>query len=139
MTELLEISKKNPVLLFDGVCNLCNGFVQFVIERDPNEQFLFVTLQSDSAAGIIQHLDLSTKDLTTAILIENGNIYTRSTAGLKTLKRLDTAYRHFSALLILPAALRDIIYRLISKNRYKWFGKKDSCMTPTPAFQSRFL
>jgi len=139
MVDLLEISKKNPVLLFDGVCNLCNGFVQFVIERDTEEQFLFATLQSDLAAGVIQHLNLSTKDLSTAILIENEKIYTQSTAGLKTLKRLDTAYRHFSVLLFFPATARDLFYRFISNNRYKWFGKRDSCIIPTPALQARFL
>ncbi len=139
MKELLEISKEHPILLFDGVCNICNGFVQFVIKRDPEKQFRFVALQSDTGKKILQHLNLSTEDLSTAILIENEKIYTQSSVGLKIIKRMDVWFSFLSFLIILPKSLRDFFYRIIANNRYKWFGQQDHCMIPTPELQSRFL
>lgn len=139
MKELLEISKTHPIILFDGVCNLCNNFVQFVIARDPEGQFKFGTLQSVAAKEVLQHINLSTNDLSTVILIENEKVYTQSTVGLRVVKRLDTWLRFFYFLNYLPKSLRDFFYRIISKNRYNWFGQKDSCMIPTPELQSRFL
>lgn len=139
MKELLEISNEHPILLFDGVCNVCNGFVQFVIERDPEKQFRFIALQSNTGKEILQHLNLSTEDLSTAILIENEKIYTQSTVGLKMIKRMNVWFSFLSFLIILPKSLRDFFYRIIANNRYKWFGQQDHCMIPTPELQSRFL
>jgi len=139
MKELLEISKEHPILLFDGVCNICNGFVQFVIKRDPESQFRFAALQSDTGKEILQHFNLSTEDLSTAILIENKKIYTQSSVGLRMIKKMDVWFSFLSFLIILPKSFRDFIYRILARNRYKWFGQKDNCMIPTPELQSRFL
>ena len=122
----------------DGVCNLCNSFVQKVIAADNSNYFKFASLQSDSAKTLlINHPDF--KDLKTIIYLENGQIFTRSTAALKISKRLSGAWPLLQAGYILPVFIRDGIYNLIAKNRYKWFGKKDQCMIPTPNIKSKFL
>jgi len=139
MKELLDISKKHPILLFDGVCNLCNGFVQFVIERDQEGLFKFAALQSDVGKNVLQHINLSTDDLSTAILIEDEKIYTQSTVGLKMIKKMNVWYRFLYFLIVLPKPFRDFFYRILAKNRYKWFGEKENCMIPSPELQSRFL
>ena len=139
MKELLEISRSHPILLFDGVCNLCNGFVQYTIERDPEGQFRFAALQSDVGKNVLEHINLSPEDLSTAILIEDEKIYTQSTVGLRMIKKMNVWYRFLYFLIILPKPLRDFFYRIIANNRYRWFGEKESCMIPTPELQSRFL
>lgn len=139
MKELLEISKSHPILLFDGVCNLCNGFVQFVIERDPEGTFRFAALQSEEAQQLLEHFNLPTKDIFSVIIIENEKAYTRSTAALKMFGHMNGFWSVFSYLSILPVSFRDFFYNLIAKNRYRWFGQKDSCMIPTPELKSRFL
>ncbi len=139
MKEVFKISKEHPILLFDGVCNLCNGFVQFTIERDPEGQFRFAALQSAIGKKVLEHIHLSPEDLSTAILIEDEKIYTQSTVGLKMIKKMDVWYRFLYLLIFLPKSFRDFFYRIIARNRYKWFGEKESCMIPTPELQSRFL
>ena len=139
MKELLEISKEHPILLFDGVCNLCNGFVQYAIERDPKGLFRFAALQSNEGKMVLEHIHLSPEDLSTAILIEEEKIYTQSDVGLRMIKKMNVWYRFLYFLIILPKPFRDFFYRIIANNRYKWFGEKESCMIPTPELQSRFL
>jgi len=139
MKELFDISKKHPILLFDGVCNLCNGFVQYTIERDPEGQFRFAALQSDVGKEVLQHINLSTEDLDTAILIEDGKIYTQSTVGLRMIKKMNVWYSFIYFLIIFPKSFRDFFYRILARNRYKWFGEKETCMIPTPELQARFL
>lgn len=139
MKELLETSKDHPILLFDGVCNLCNGFVQFVIERDPNGKFRFAALQSEKGQQLLKHFNLPVDEIFSVILIQNGKAYTRSTAALRMFKNMKSAYPILYIFIIVPSFIRDTIYNFIAKNRYKWFGQKDSCMIPTPELQNRFL
>ena len=127
------------IILFDGVCNLCNGFVQFVIKHDCRAYFKFTTLQSEAGREILQQTNFSNNALDTVILVENGKVYVRSTAALKILARLDGFWPITYAAIILPAFLRDIIYMGVARNRYRWFGKQESCMVPTPELKSRFL
>lgn len=139
MQSLVKISNEHPILLFDGVCNLCNWTVQFVIERDPDAQFKFASLQSEEGQELLQHFGLPQKDLSTVILIEKEKAYFRSTAALRMARHLKSPWKITYVLLILPTFIRDFFYKKIALNRYKWFGQKDSCMIPTPELQSRFL
>lgn len=128
-----------PIILFDGVCNLCNGAVQFVIKHDPEKQFSFASLQSDAGMQLLKDKNLSATDFSSFILIENGELYSKSTAALKVAKRLSGAVKILGIFIVIPAVIRDAVYNFIARNRYKWFGKKDACMIPTPELQSRFL
>ncbi len=128
-----------PVILFDGVCNLCNGFVQFVIKHDSRKLFQFASLQSDFGQQILSSFQLDAcKEFQSFILLNNGNIYTKSTAALKVLTQLD-GYGWTKLFFVIPKFLRDFIYSIIAVNRYKWFGKKDTCMIPTPELKDRFI
>lgn len=130
----------NAIILFDGVCNLCNGFVQFVIRHDKKEYFRFAALQSEQGRNLLQQVQFKEGNaLSTVVLIENGKFYVQSTAALKVARRLSGLWPLTYAAIILPAFLRDLIYKLIAANRYRWFGKQESCMLPTPALKTRFL
>ena len=139
MKNLLEISKTHPILLFDGVCNLCNSSVQFVIKRDPKSKFRFAALQSEEGKQLLEYYNLPVEDIFSVILIEGEKVYTRSTAALRMLKHLGGGWSLFYFFIIIPRPIRDIVYKFIARNRYKWFGQKDSCMIPTPELQNRFL
>jgi predicted DCC family thiol-disulfide oxidoreductase YuxK len=132
-------NQEHPVILFDGVCNLCNAAVQFVIARDPKQHFRFASLQSSYGQAIAQKAGLSTTDLSSFILYENGEVYTRSTGALKTTKGLSGGWPLLYAFIIVPKFIRDAVYNFIAKNRYRWFGKKESCWVPTPALKALFL
>lgn len=128
----------HPIILFDGVCDLCNRAVQFVIRHDRRGIFHFASLQSHTAKKLIpEHLLKSGFD--SFILIEEGKIYTQSTAALKTAYRLDGMIKLLYGFIIVPAFIRNAIYNLIARNRYKWFGKRQECMIPSPDIRSRFL
>ncbi|MGZ5282470.1 MAG: thiol-disulfide oxidoreductase DCC family protein [Bacteroidia bacterium] len=129
----------NPVLLFDGVCNLCNGAVQFVIKRDKKAIFRFAALQSETGQKILAQNHLPQSEFETFILIADHKIYTKSTAALEVAKMLGGIWKLFYFLIIIPKPVRDFIYTLIAKNRYKLFGRKEACMIPTPELKSRFL
>lgn len=130
---------QRTVILFDGVCNLCNGYVQFVIRHDRKGYFRFASLQSDSGRRLLQQLNYSDNTINTVVLVENGTCFIRSTAALKILRKLGGLWPLTYAAIILPAFLRDFIYVVVAKNRYRWFGKQESCLLPTPELQSRFL
>lgn len=129
----------HPIVLFDGVCNLCNSAVQFVIKRDPNAHFRFAPLQSQTGQRLLKQFNLSTEDFNTIVIVENGKHYVRSTAGLRLMKDLNNAWPLLYGFIIVPRFIRDAVYDFISKNRYKWFGKQESCMMPTPDLKRRFL
>ena len=137
--QLIATSHSHPILLFDGVCNLCNGFVQFVIKRDPNGQFRFAALQSAIGQGLLAAVDLPADQLNTVVLIENGKAYTHSDVGLRMFRRMGGLWPLLYSLTIFPKALRTPVYNWIARNRYRWFGKQESCMMPTPDLQARFL
>ena len=127
----------NPVIFFDGVCNLCNSSVQFVIKRDKRKTFRFASLQSNaSKEALPQEL---TEGLQSLVLLDEGKTYSKSTAALLISRRLSGVWPALSIFLIIPKFVRDGLYDFVAKNRYKWFGKSDSCMIPTPEMKSRFI
>ena len=127
------------VIFFDGLCNLCNGAVQFIIERDTNNVYHFASLQSDFAKNELSKFDIDTAQMNSFILLENGKIYQRSTAALRVSKKLRGLWPLLYIFIIIPPFIRDGFYDYIAKNRYKWFGKKESCWVPTPELKSKFL
>lgn len=129
-------------MLFDGVCNLCSSAVRFMIARDPDAVLQFASLQSDAGQALLRQYHLAMaldgKD-DTVVFIENGIVYTHSDAGLRIARHL-TGIVHLAApLIVIPKPVRDFVYRIIARNRYRWFGKKEVCWLPTPALQARFL
>lgn len=128
-----------PVLLFDGVCNLCNSSVQFIIKNDKKGKFKFASLQSDYGQKAIKDYNLGDENLKTVILIADGKAYKKSTAALEVAKRMDGLWPLLYIFWIVPYPLRDLIYNWVANNRYKWFGKKDQCMIPSPALKDRFI
>jgi predicted DCC family thiol-disulfide oxidoreductase YuxK len=136
-----ETVKQHPVVMFDGVCNFCNGTVQFIIDRDPQETFRFCALQSEQAAQLLSAIGqpVPKGDPDSILLYEQGKLYSHSTAALKIAQRMRGPWKLLAVWLIVPAFLRDIVYRFIARNRYKWFGKTDSCRVPDAAFRRRFL
>lgn len=129
----------NKIILFDGVCNLCNSSVVFIIERDKKNVFKFAALQSETGSKMIQERGIDIKVIDSILLIEPRAYYFKSTAALKITRHLTGAWPLLYAFIILPASFRDWVYDIIAKNRYKWFGKKESCMIPTAELKSKFL
>jgi predicted DCC family thiol-disulfide oxidoreductase YuxK len=128
-----------PIILFDGVCNLCNSAVQFVIKHDPDSKFLFTALQSDAGQKLLKEFSIPLDNFNSFILLQNNTVYTQSTAALKIVKQLSGGWKLLYGFMIVPAFIRNAMYKLIANNRYKWFGKQEACMLPTPALQARFL
>ncbi|MCH2123740.1 MAG: thiol-disulfide oxidoreductase DCC family protein [Pirellulaceae bacterium] len=126
------------VVLFDGVCNLCNGMVNFLIDRDPHKKLKFAALQSGYGARLreVHQLDDS---LSSIILVEGDVVYQRSTAVLRIVRQLKGIWPLVAILLIVPRVIRDGVYRFVAKNRYRWFGKREQCRISTPDLQERFL
>lgn len=129
----------SPIILFDGVCNLCNGLVNFVIPRDPEAKFRFAALQSESGQKLLKQFHLPTDDFNTFILVEGERYYKKSTAALRVLKGLKGLWPVFYVFIVIPSPIRDFVYNMIANNRYKMFGKKDECLIPSPSIQKRFL
>ena len=129
----------SPVILFDGVCNLCNGAVQFVIKHDKDAKFNFASLQSEAGRKLLMLYQLPLNDFNSFVLIKDGKAFTKSSAALTVAKDLNGMLKLLYGFMIVPAFIRDAVYDLVAKNRYKWFGKKDSCMLPVPGLQARFL
>lgn len=128
-----------PIVLFDGVCHLCAGAVQFIIKRDPKAVFRFASLQSETGQSLLARHHLPTDSMDSFVLIEDGKAYTESTAALRVCRHLKGGWKLCYAAIALPAKLRNPLYRIIARNRYRWFGKADACMMPTPELRSRLL
>jgi predicted DCC family thiol-disulfide oxidoreductase YuxK len=142
------IVKEHPVILFDGVCNFCNGAINFVLKQDKKGIFRFAPLQSEAGQKLLQQYNLSTKDFDSFVLIDDarpddpvgrGKVYKKSSASLQVMNKLPWYWKEMQILRIIPTIFRDAIYDFIARNRYKWFGKKEQCMIPTPEIRSRFL
>lgn len=127
------------ILLFDGVCNLCNHTVQFIIKRDKGAKFKFAALQSDIGQALLKKYDLPLKDFESFVLIRKGNYYQRSSAALQVAKLLGWPWKLFYIFLLIPKFIRDFFYNLVSNSRYNVFGRQDSCMIPSPELKERFL
>lgn len=131
---------KTYIVLFDGVCNLCNSTVQFIIKRDTHNQFKFSSLQSEYGQNFLKERNLDSSDFKSIILYEpEVAYYTKSTAALKIAQNLGFPYNLLSVFLLIPSFIRDWIYSLVSKYRYHLFGKKDSCMVSTPENKRKFI
>ncbi|MBS1902080.1 MAG: DUF393 domain-containing protein [Bacteroidetes bacterium] len=128
------------VILFDGVCNLCNWWVDFLLPRDKHKRFLFGALQSESGEALVSRFGTSDKRLRSVVLIEDEhNVYTRSTAILHILKILGGPWKLLYAFIIVPRPIRDAVYDFIALNRYSWFGKRIVCRVPTEGERERFV
>lgn len=128
----------NNIILFDGECNFCDHSVQFIIKRDKKAIFKFASIQSDFGKEIIRKFNIPA-NIDSLILAEGNKCYVKSSAALRICKNLKGGWKLFYCLLLVPKSLRNYCYDIIAKNRYKWFGKKDSCMLPSPEIRDRFL
>ncbi len=134
----MENNKK--IILFDGICNLCNSAVRFVIKRDKNDEFRFATLQGEIGQQLINARNIDTSKDDSIILIEPGvAYYVKSTAALKIGRSLSSFWKIANVLNLIPRQLRDIVYDLVAKYRYHWFGQKEECMVPASALKAKFL
>lgn len=127
------------IVLFDGVCNVCNAAVNFIIDRDPEGRFRFASLQSPEGMALAAPHGIDGSEPSTMVLIEDGRAYTQSTAALRIARKLRAPWPLAYAALFVPRALRDVAYRYFAANRYRWFGKTEACRVPTPDIRSRFL
>lgn len=140
-----------PVMLFDGTCNLCDRSLQFIIDHEGDTELKFTALQSEAGRELlatvaspaeVEQLVNGTKgtgDPDTVLLVEDGRIYTHSSAALRIARHLRWPWRWVRMSVIVPRPLRDVVYRWIARNRYRWFGKTESCRVPTPELRARFL
>lgn len=133
------IPDEHPVVLFDGVCNLCNGAVVFIIERDPRARFRFAALQSEAAVALLAATGVRDALPDSMVLVEKGRLSVRSQAALRIARGLRFPWWLLSVFVLLPRRLRDGMYDIVARHRYRWFGKRDACMVPTPELQKRFL
>ena len=129
----------HPLILFDGVCNLCNRSVQFVIKHDKKKQFQFASLQGAAGQQLLHKHGLPGNMLNSFVLINENKVYTQSSAAFEMMRLLGGGWKYLSFLRIIPRFIRDGVYRWIARNRYKWFGKREECILPTPDLRDRFL
>ncbi len=132
-------SAAETIVLFDGVCNLCNGSVQFLLRRDRRRRFRFAALQSAAGRALLEQYGLSTQTLETIVVLEGGQARVRSDAALHLARRLPWPWPALAVFRILPRPLRDALYSFVARHRYRWFGRTESCMLPTPDVADRFL
>ena len=133
------MEKAKPIILFDGVCNYCNSLVNFLIRQDKQNKFLFAPLQSATAQQLLRKHGLAPADFDSFVLVDQNAVSLRSTAALKVLNHLPWYWKWTQLFWIVPRFLRNGVYNLVARNRYKWFGKKDTCMIPTPETKDKFL
>lgn len=147
----MSATRVHRIVAFDGLCNLCNSTVNWIIDHDPKQQFKFIALQDiarlktgntekqEAYALLKNELIDASSDLSSVLLIENGQLYKKSTAVLRICRQLSGLYPVLHTYIIIPRALRDLVYDLIAHNRYKWFGKREQCRVPSPDVKQRFL
>ncbi len=135
MSERLD----HPVVLFDGVCNFCDASVNFIIDHDPKRYFLFTAQQLEVGQALLRKSGLDASKIDTLVLVEDGKVYTRSTAALRIAKQLSGGWKLFYIFIIIPRPIRDVFYNLFATYRYKLFGKKEACRVPTAAERERFI
>ena len=129
----------HKIILFDGVCNLCNGAINYVIKRDPNNVFKFAALQSEIGQELTAKFKIDGSKVDSIILIDGDKHHEKSTAALYIAKHLSGAYPLLFGFIIVPKFIRNAVYDYVARNRYKWFGKKDKCMIPTAELKNKFL
>ncbi|WP_342564662.1 thiol-disulfide oxidoreductase DCC family protein [Paenibacillus sp. FSL R7-0345] len=129
----------HTVVLIDGVCNLCQGLVRFIIPRDPKGRIKFASLQSDKGRELLLAAGLETDRLDTVVLLENGRVYIESSAVLRIAGKLRFPWPAAYVFVIVPRPLRNVLYKVVARNRYRWFGRDEACLLPSPDIKSRFL
>ncbi|MCF6223129.1 MAG: DUF393 domain-containing protein [Flavobacteriaceae bacterium] len=132
-------TKNKSIVLFDGLCNLCNSSVRFILKHDKKEQYSFASLQSDASTKLLLHLNYKKDDLNSIVLIEGVKVYNKSTAVLRIAKELRPLWNCSYLFIIIPEFIRDSIYDFIAKNRYKWFGKRKACQIHNLKYKDRFI
>ena len=138
--EIQDLPKDKKIILFDGVCNLCDASIQYVIKHDNADVFRFVALQSELGQKVLKHIGINSIHIDSIVLYEPGiAYYYKSTAALHIAKGLKGIFTLATVFQILPTGFRDLIYEYVAKNRYQWYGKKETCLVPTPALKSKFL
>ena len=133
------MKNNHKIILFDGVCNLCNASVNFVIKRDKKDTFRFATLQSEIGKELASKFNIDSTQTDSIILIDNEKCYVKSTAALYSTKSLSGGYPLLFSFIIIPSFIRNWVYDFVAKNRYRWYGKRDTCMVPTPELKKKFL
>ena len=128
-----------PLILFDGICNFCNRSVNFIIDHDPHKRFRFVPLQSELGQSLLRRFGLPQGDVDTMILVDDGRAYARSSAALRVAWRLGGLCIFFTLFFAIPPLLRDGAYNVLASNRYRWFGKTETCRVPTADVRDRFV
>lgn len=128
-----------PLILFDGVCNLCNSAVNFIIDRDPRAELTFAPLQSPAGKMMLARFGLADDALDSIVLVENSKCFTRSAAALRIARHLKGLWPILYVFILIPRPLRDLIYDWIARNRYRWFGRRDACRLPGPEIADRFV
>lgn len=137
---LYGVKTTKKIILFDGVCNLCNSSVQFVIKRDKKDAFRYAALQSEAGQSLLAERNIDTSEVDSIILIDPGvAYYTKSDAALEICDEIGGGWSLLVVFKWVPSSIRNIVYDFIAKNRYRWYGKKDQCMIPTPDLKAKFL
>ena len=134
-----SIPQNTQLILFDGVCNFCNASINFIIDHDPEKHYKFAPLQSELGQDILRQFNKNTTDFDSVILLKDNQLYQKSEAAIEITKHLSGAWKYFSAFGILPTFLLNFFYDIIAKNRYRIFGKTETCRMPTPELKERFL
>lgn len=134
-----QLSKQHQIVLFDGVCTLCNQSIDFIIRRDEQDVFKFASLQSEFAQELLKDYPVDAQALDSVLLIKDAKLYQKSTAALHIAKQLRGGWKLMYGFIIVPKFLRDAVYQWIARNRYRWFGKKETCRLPTPEERAKFL
>lgn len=137
---MIDLPDNKKLVLFDGVCNLCNNSVLFIIKHDKKDLFLFTSLQSRQGKEIIKSFNINTEETDSVLLYSNKDgLSQKSTAALKIVSHLGFPQNLFTVFFIVPTSIRNWVYEVVAKNRYQWFGKRENCMVPKPNLQSKFL
>jgi predicted DCC family thiol-disulfide oxidoreductase YuxK len=134
-----DMQPYRAIVLFDGVCNLCTFTVQFIIKRDPHGSFLFASLQSEVGSRLLKEHGLLPEALDTFVLIEGSRYFTRSAAALRVAQHLSGGWSLCRSLSLIPRPIRDWGYTVIARNRYRWFGRRETCLIPSRDIVDRFL
>jgi len=132
-------TQPSPVLLFDGVCNLCNASVQWVLQHDRAGIFRFAALQSEAGQALLARVDMNAEQFDTVVLVDGDRVFTRSDAALEILQRLGRPWSWLAVLQWLPRGFRNAVYDWVARNRYRWFGRQEKCLLPRKEWASRFL
>ena len=139
MEEPATKTPQNGVILFDGVCNFCNSSINFVMDRDPSGFFKFGALESEEGIALLKKAGYQSEYLDSVLLLQDGHVYRDSEAALRITRKMTGLWPLMFGFIIVPRVIRDAVYNWIARNRYRWFGKMDSCRMPTPEIRSRFI